>query len=162
MSDDRLFASNNAIGRKWYFLNLIILAVIVVATKFGFDDYIFPNVRTEVYELMAQWTLYILYGVYLITFFALVERRLYDICGERDTDKYKNLSAILQFAVLFQIFAVVIPNCEVQLPVSDDVLQYIAYFFDGIFALTALFIGFVKGKISNMTYEEYKNQLKYK
>lgn len=162
MSDDRLFASNNAIGRKWYFLNLIILAVIVVATKFGFDDYIFPNVRTEVYELMAQWTLYILYGVYLITFFALVERRLYDICGERDTDQYKNLSAVLQFAVLFQILVVVLPNCEIQLPISNELLQYIAYFFDGIFALTALFIGFVKGKISNMTYEEYKNQLKYK
>ena len=162
MSDDRLFASNNAIGRKWYFLNLIILAVIVVATKFGFDDYIFPNVRTEVYELMAQWTLYILYGVYLITFFALVERRLYDICGERDTDQYKNLSAVLQFAVLFQILVLVLPNCEIQLPISNELLQYIAYFFDGIFALTALFIGFVKGKISNMTYEEYKNQLKYK
>ena len=162
MSDDRLFASNNAIGRKWYFLNLIILSVIVFATKFGFDDYIFPSVRTEVYELIAQWILYILYGVYLITFFALVERRLYDICGERDTDKYKNLSAILQFAVLFQILVVVLPNCEIQLPISNELLQYIAYFFDGVFALTALLIGFVKGKISNMTYEEYKNQLKYK
>lgn len=162
MSDDRLFASNNAIGRKWYFLNLIILAVIVVATKFGFDDYIFPNVRTEVYELMAQWTLYILYGVYLITFFALVERRLYDICGERDTNQYKNLSAVLQFAVLFQILVVVLPNCEVQLPISNELLQYIAFFFDGIFVFTAFCIGFISGKISNLTYEEYKNQLKYK
>ena len=30
MSDDRLFASNNAIGRKWYFLNLIILATLII------------------------------------------------------------------------------------------------------------------------------------
>lgn len=162
MSDDRLFASNNAIGRKWYFLNLIILTVIVIATKYAFDDYVFPHVRTEVYDIMAHWTLYILYGVYLITFFALVERRLFDICGARDTDSYKNLSAVLQFAVIFQIFAIVVPNCEVQLPISDDMLQYIAYLFDGIFILVSIFIGFVGGKISNLTYEEYKNKTKYK
>ena len=30
MSDDRLFASNNAIGRKWYFINLIIYGGLII------------------------------------------------------------------------------------------------------------------------------------
>lgn len=162
MSDDRLFASNNAIGRKWYFLNIIILAIITVATQYVFDTYIINSVRTEVYEIIATWSLYIIYMIYVVTFFALVERRLYDISAARDSALYKNISAILKFAVCFQILILVGQFCKVDINVSYDLLQLIAYFFDGLFLFIAFIIGFINGKISNMTYEEYKNQIKYK
>ncbi len=162
MSDDRLFASNNAIGRKWYFLNMIILAIITIATQYGFDTYILPNVRTEVYEIIATWTLYIAYIIYLVTFFSLIERRLYDISAARDSSTYKNVSAILKFTVCFQLLIIVGQHCEVDIPVSYDLLQIIAWIFDGIFLFIAFILGFINGKISNMTYEEYKNQIKYK
>ena len=48
MSDDRLFASNNAIGRKWYFLNIVILSVITLITKYIFEDHIIPNVTANI------------------------------------------------------------------------------------------------------------------
>lgn len=162
MSDDRLFASNNAIGRKWYFLNIIILAIITIGTQYIFDTYIINSVKTEVYEIIATWTLYIIYMIYVVTFFALVERRLYDISAARDSSLYKNLSSILKFAVCFQLLIIVGQHCKVDINVSYDLLQLIAYLFDGLFFLIAFFIGFIRGKISNMTYEEYKNQIKYK
>ena len=99
MSDDRLFASNNAIGRKWYFLNLIILSVIVTFTHLLFKDHIIPHVISDVYVIIAKGFLYLAYIVYLITFFALIERRLYDITGTRDSKAYRNISSILTFAV---------------------------------------------------------------
>lgn len=161
MSDDRLFASNNAIGRKWYFLNIIILAVITVLTKYIFSDYIIPNVRTEVYEIIANGIMYFAYLIYIITFFALIDRRLYDACGVRDNKGYKNTSAILKFAVCFQILILVGKACNVDVPVSYDVLQYVAWFFNVIFLIIAFCLGFVNGKISNLTYEQYKNKIKY-
>ncbi len=162
MSDDRLFASNNAIGRKWYFLNLITLAFITIATQYFFDNHIITNVKTEVYEIITTWTLYIIYVIYIVTFFSLIERRLYDISATRDSSIYKNFSAILKFAVCFQLLVIIGQHCEIQVGISYNVLQYIAYFFDGIFIFIAFIIGFINGKISNMTYEQYKNQIKYK
>ena len=100
--------------------------------------------------------------IYVVTFFALVERRLYDISAARDSSLYKNLSSILKFAVCFQLLIIVGQHCKVDINVSYDLLQLIAYLFDGLFFLIAFFIGFIRGKISNMTYEEYKNQIKYK
>ena len=96
MSDDRLFASNNAIGRKWYFLNIIILTIITLVTKYIFEDHIFPNVTTEVYEIIAKGILYFAYIIYAVTFFALIERRLYDAVGSREKQGYKNTSGFLQ------------------------------------------------------------------
>ena len=91
MSDDRLFASNNAIGRKWYFINLFILAVVSFFTNLVFTDYIIPNVTTDVYNIIAKGILYFLFLIYLITFFALIDRRLYDVFGTREVKGYKNI-----------------------------------------------------------------------
>ncbi len=161
MSDDRLFASNNAIGRKWYVINIIILAMITIATKYAFTEYIIPNVKTEVYEIIANGMMYFAYIVYVITFFSLIDRRLYDICGARDNKGYRNTAGILQFAVLFQILILTGQACNVTLQVSYSALQSIAWLFNGIFLVITFILAFINGKISNMTYEEYKNKIKY-
>ena len=105
MSDDRLFASNNAIGRKWYFINILILIIITYITKQVFTQHIIPNVVSDVYEIIAKGILYFAYIIYLITFFALIDRRLYDICGTREKKGYKNTSAILKFAIFCQVLS---------------------------------------------------------
>lgn len=161
MSDDRLFASNNAIGRKWYFLNIIILSIITLITKFVFEDHIFPNVTTEVYEIIAKGILYFAYIIYTVTFFALIERRLYDATGSREKKSYRNTSAILQFAVILQLAILIAKATNMTLPVDIELLQLVAWFFNGIFALIVVILCFMKGQISNLTYEQYRNKIKY-
>lgn len=162
MSDDRLFASNNAIGRKWYYINIAILAIITVITEYAFTEYIIPNVKTEVYDIIAHWMMYFAYTIYLITFFALIDRRLYDICGARDTKGYANTSAVLKLAVCFQIIIIVAQATGINPSINYDLLQGIAWILDGIFLIIAFLLGFFKGKISNLTFGEYKERLKYK
>lgn len=162
MSDDRLFASNNAIGRKWYYINIVILAIITVVTEYAFTEYIIPNVKSEVYDLIAHGIMYFAYTIYLITFFALIDRRLYDIFGARDTKGYANVSAFLKLAVCFQAIILVGQLTGINPVVSYDFLQGIAWILDGIFLVIAFFLGLFKGKISNLTFGEYKEKLKYK
>jgi len=161
MSDDRLFASNNAIGRKWYFLNLIILAIIVLLTHYIYNTHIVPYIRSEVYEIIAKGIVNFIYIIYLITYFALIERRLYDICGRRDCKKYSNISGFLKFFILFQVLILAGQYFNVAINIGYDFLQEIAYIFDGIFILITFLLVFPKGKISNLTYEQYKNKVKY-
>ncbi len=161
MSDDRLFASNNAIGRKWYFLNIIILAVITYITKVVFATHIIPNVTTDVYYMIANGILYFLYGIYLVTFFALIDRRLYDISGRRDANSYKNISAILKLAVFVQILYLYCLWKHPQLPISYEQLYFISIILNFIFISIVFVIGLFKGKISNLSYEEYKRKIKY-
>ena len=162
MSDDRLFASNNAIGRKWYFINLIILIFLSFIIHILFRDYIIPNATTETYTIIATWISYFLYLILLITFFSLVERRLYDVAGKRDTISYKQISSFLQIIVVFQVGVIAVQFFPIgeQLPINS--LQLIAGFFDAVFLLIVFILCFIKGKISNFTYEEYKRRDKYR
>ena len=161
MSDDRLFASNNAICRKWYFANILILAAIAYGTFLTFEHYIIPNVTTDVYVIIADGIMYFLFTIYLITFFALIDRRLFDVFGARDQKGYSNTTAFLKLAIFIQLFVIVGPIFNWEPPVSYDFLQNIAWLFDAAFVLIVVFIGFIKGKISSLTYEEYKKKLKY-
>lgn len=161
MSDDRLFASNNAIGRKWYFLNIIILAVIAYVTNYAFKNQIIPNVTTDVYYLIANGIQYFLYGIYLITFFALIDRRLFDISGRRDSNIYKNISTILKLAVFVQILYLYCLWKQPQLPISYEQLYFVSIILNFIFISIVFVIGLFKGKISNLSYEEYKRKIKY-
>lgn len=161
MSDDRLFASNNAIGRKWYFINLIILTIIAYIVQYIFTDHIIPNVVSDVYEIIAKGILYFAYLIFLITFFALIERRLYDVCGKRDSNGYKNTSAVLKFAIFLQILAL---YCEWQNPtwfVPNELVTLAAMVFDIIFFVIIFILAFLKGSISNLSYEEYRKKIKY-
>ncbi len=161
MSDDRLFASNNAIGRKWYFINIIILCVITAVTQVFFNNYIFTNVKSEEYLLIADIIRYFIYIVYLVTFFSLIDRRLFDIAGDRRNNKYKSVSGILSFCIAFQLAILVLPFFKIGAALPLEVLQQLAIFTDLIFLIIVFAIGFIRGTISNMTYEEYKNKIKY-
>ena len=161
MSDDRLFASNNAIGRKWYFINLFILAVVSFFTNLVFTDYIIPNVITEVYSLIAKGILYFLFLIYLITFFALIDRRLYDVFGTREVKGYKNVSGFLSFVVIFQLIVIICKWKAVAVPISIEILEVCAAVLDLLFMFIIFVLGFFKGKISNLTYEQYRKKIKY-
>jgi hypothetical protein len=161
MSDDRLFASNHAICRKWYFINIVILTIIAFVTRWLFTDIIIPQVISEVYLLIAQWILYFTYLIYLITFFALIDRRLYDIFGDRLSNGYKNMSAFFKLAVFVQIFALYCEWKTPTIPVSYEFINFLAMIFDFIFLLMVFSIGMIRGKISSLTYEEYQNKVKY-
>ena len=161
MSDDRLFASNNAIGRKWYFINLFILAVVSFFTNLVFTDYIIPNVITEVYSLIAKGILYFLFLIYLITFFALIDRRLYDVFGTREVKGYKNISGFLSFVVIFQLLVIICKWKAVAVPIPIEILEACAAVLDLLFMFIIFVLGFFKGKISNLTYEQYRKKIKY-
>lgn len=162
MSDDRLFASNNAIGRKWYYLNIIILGIIVVATHYIFQNFIIPVVKTEFYDLFAKIVLYFLYTMYAITFFALIERRLYDACGNREGALYRKVGDFLKFIVFYQVLVIVL-NYFSTLEVGIlQFMQDIATFLNGVFIFITLIIGLLKGKVSCLTMEEYRKRDKYK
>ncbi len=161
MSDDRLFASNNAIGRKWYFINLFILAVVSFFTNLVFTDYIIPNVTTDVYNIIAKGILYFLFLIYLITFFALIDRRLYDVFGTREVKGYKNVSGFLSFVVIFQLIVIICKWKAVAVPIPIEILEVCAAVLDLLFMFIIFVLGFFKGKISNLTYEQYRKKIKY-
>ena len=161
MSDDRLFASNNAIGRKGYIINLITLAALTYATNRIFVKSIFPFVTDEVYFLIAKILFFFLMIVYSITLLALVDRRIYDVCGKRDCALYKNLSGTFNFFVIVLVIVLVqyLKNFKTIIP--QNILEA-----SGIFSILALafiifVLSFLKGKISNMTFDNYKKKDKY-
>ena len=161
MSDDRLFVSNNAIGRKWYFINIFILTIIAFVTQTIFIDFVIPNVTSEVHEIIAKGILYFAYIFFLITFFALIERRLFDVCGKRDTKEYKNISAILKLAVFCQIVSLYCNWQKPAIPISYSTIDFIAMIMELVFLIIVFILGLKKGKISSLTYNEYKNKIKY-
>lgn len=161
MSDDRLFASNNAIGRRWYFLNLIILAVITVGTHMLFTKHIIPNVTTDVYEIIAKGFLYLAHTIYLITFFALIERRLYDVTGTRDSKTYRNISSIMTLAIFSVGFEIFCRLKNPSTPIPPEIISGLANIMAPVFALIVFGLIFPKGNISNLSYEEYRRKIKY-
>ena len=58
--DTRLFASNNPIGRIWYFINIIILAIVTIATKVLVLEYILPNANPS-FNFAIKCILYFAY-----------------------------------------------------------------------------------------------------
>ena len=162
MSDDRLFASNNAIGRKWYYINLIILGALSYFIYIVFRDYVIPNTISETYTLIATWVSYFTYIILFITFFSLVERRLYDVTGRRDTKGYKNISSLLQFIVIFQIIILILNYFQLTDIYLLQGMQQIANMLNIAFIIFVMVIGLFKGQISNISYEEYKRRDKYR
>ena len=149
------------IRRKWYFLNIIILCVITIATKYIFEDHIIPNITTDVYEIIANGIILFAYVIYAITFFSLIERRLYDVCGKRDSKGYKNTSGFLTFIVIFQIITWLVKIGKINISIDIAILEPVSYILGILFLIIAFFIGLIKGKITNLTYEEYKNKIRY-
>jgi hypothetical protein len=161
MTDDRLFASNNAIGRKWYFFNLIILTFIVYITNYIFTNKIIPHVSSEHYVVIAEWTLYFVQFLYVITYLALLERRLYDICGTRDSKSYRNGLAFIFLYVFLIIFGMFCAYKNPPLPFPNEIVISLGYLASGLLALKTLIFCLIKSSISTLSYEEYRKKLKY-
>lgn len=162
MSDDRLFASNNAIGRTWFFLNIFILAIITVVTNFVFKNFILPDVRTEDYRVIATSMLYLFFAVYGVTFLSLIDRRIYDILGDRDKNSYKLVTAFIFMVVLFNAYFYCTKFNIINVVVIPPELTYLIVVILNIFFICLLFIaGTIKGKISSVSMEEYKRRTRY-
>ena len=161
MSDDRLFVSNNPIGKKGYFINLIILGIIIFLTNFCFTNYVFPHTKTNEYNLIAQIIMYFLYLVYIITLLSLIDRRIYDITGDRNSSKYKLLSKVVSLLLLYEIIVFILNFYFANLPINFNILNFIGVIFFFIFSLITIILVFFKGKISEQTYKEYQNRKKY-
>ncbi len=163
MSDDRLFASNNAIGRKWFFLNIIILCIITIITGYIFNNFIIPDVRTEEYYVIAKSMLIFLYVVYAVTFLSLVDRRIYDILGDRDKTAYKISSAFVFLVVLFNVYVFSAETHIIkQAMINTDTAYCISIVLDIMFILMIFIAGMVKGQISSISMDEYKRRIRYK
>ncbi len=161
MSDDRIFASNGAIGRKWYFINLLILLAIFFFTVYFFNNLVYPTIKSDSYKSIAVIMHYFVYIIYLITFFSLIDRRLYDIAGARDKSFYKIVSGFMTFVICFQLLIVILMVFSIPFIVPPASLQPIATILDLIFLAIVLVITFIKGKISTQSYSDYKKQDKF-
>ena len=161
MSDDRLFASNNAIGRKWYALNLLILSLIAGGTHYLFNEHIIPHVTTDVYELIAKGFLYFAYLIYTVTFFALIERRLYDVTGTRDSKGYRNTSSILTLSIFAVGLGLFCKWKNFSTPIPEEIITLSAHVLGVIFVLIMIILLFMKGSISNLSYEQSRRKIKY-
>ena len=163
MSDDRLFASNNAIGRKWFFLNIIILAVITVATNYVFQNFILSDVRTDDYRVIATSMMYLIFAVYGVTFLSLIDRRIYDILGDRDKNSYKLITAFIFLVVLFNAYFYSTKFNIINVVVIPPELTYAIVVILNLMFISLLFIvGTIKGKISYVSMEEYRRRTRYK
>ncbi len=162
MSDDNsLFASKNAIGRKWYYLNILILFLITFVTVYLFKLYIIPNVISDFWNLITICILYFALIMYVITFLSLIDRRLYDVFGSRESTVYRIISYIIWITILLKIFLFYCRWKGIVLPVYNEQIYFISKIFDTIFVCIVLFAGFIKGKISTLSYDEYKRKIKY-
>ena len=163
MSDDRLFASNNAIGRKWFFLNIIILAVITVATHYVFQNFVLPDVKTDDYRIIATSMMYLFFAIYGVTFLSLVDRRIYDILGDRDKNSYKFITAFIFLVVLFNAYFYSTEFNIIKVVVIPPELTYSIVVILNIIFISLLFVaGVIKGQISSVSMEEYKRRIRYK
>lgn len=152
MSDDRLFSTNNAIGRKWYFINLAILIIITLATYFFFTKQIIPNIKAEDFVSIANWIMKFLLFIYAITFISLIDRRLYDAAGSREKKFYSTFGSLLTLLGLF-VAVVGVLNLYPTLNLGGreftfpmNTLNPIAEIMSAIFVIIIIFIGFKKGK----------------
>lgn len=161
MSDDRLFASNGAIGRKFYFINFVVLFLIAFATHYVFQNYIIPNAQDATYKIIATYIEYFVYLIYVITAFSLVDRRLYDVAGGRRNSTYTNIAAIFSLILIANIVLFLLQNTPVTFPIPASDVQYYTDILNKIGLVLVVGIGLWKGQITNLSFAEYKHKIKY-
>ena len=141
--DTRLFSANNPIGRLWFFINIVILAILAVATRIAIVEYIIP-IAKDSYIFTLKAILYFAYFIYVLTFFMLIDRRLYHVCGTKDSNVYTVVSKIIGtfvlFMVVFLILAGVMNYKGASLPPSFHQLSVTA---TGIFTLFVFILGII-------------------
>ena len=63
--------------------------------------------------------------------------------------------------IFFQIITWFIKIGKINLSIDIAILEPMAFLLGILFLIIAFFIGLKKGKITNLTYEEYKNKIRY-
>ena len=141
--DTRLFSSNNPIGRLWYFINIIILALLTVGVREGILNHVIPSANPS-FEIPLKCILYLAYFIFAVTFFMLVDRRLCNIFITREDNGYNIISKILNtyisIIVVLLIFIGILHYRTMPVP---PVLETVILVMVGIFAIFALIIGFI-------------------
>ena len=99
--------------------------------------------------------------IYLITFFALIERRLFDVTGTRDSKIYRNVSSILTLAIFSIGVEIFCKLKNPSTPIPPEIITGLATIMAPIFCLFVIGLIFPKGTISNLSYEEYRRKIKY-
>ncbi len=161
MSDDRLFATNNPIGRKWYFINIVILIAITIGTNYVLNEHIMPSVTSEFYDSVGKLMRYLLNGAYAITLLSLIDRRSYDVFGTRDSKGYKFISSIITIAALVWLFVIYYIHKHPPIYITEELFYNIVMIVSIVFILVVFGLMFPKGKMSNLSYEEYRNKIRY-
>lgn len=141
IEDTRLFSANNPIGRLWYYINIVILALLTIGVHIGINEYILPSVN-ESYRLPITIILIFAYIFFIITFFMLIDRRLYDIFGSRDAQGYTIISKITGLFVLSVVLAVIAFFTGFHLEVFYRVFEICAC----VFAILVFILGLIPGK----------------
>ena len=149
ISDNRLFASNGPICRSWYFINIFILGLLSVGTNIGINEYVIPSANPD-YQGLLKFIMYFIYLIFIITFFMLIDRRVYDICGNKDSASYVNLSKVIglitSLIALSLIFLVVASNSKFQVP---DIVYIFLMILAFIFALLVFILGLIPGQLTS-------------
>ncbi len=149
MADDKIYASNNAINRRFYIGNIIILLIVYLITYKVFEKYIFPYATDESYLKIAHYFSWFLYILYVITLFSLVDRRLYDICGTRDSNVYKNISNFLT-TIITILIAAFINHYFAFIPIiQEQTVSMIGMAAAWIYLFIMFILSFIRGKISS-------------
>ena len=73
-----------------------------------------------------------------------------------------NFIIVIKFIVLYQIAIIALRWFEIGSSLPLEQMQSIATLLDIVFLFIVFILGLIKGKISNLTYIEYKKKDKYK
>ena len=142
IEDTRLFSANNPIGRLWYYINILILAVLTVGVHIGITEYVLPSIN-ESFRLAIWIVLIFSYFIFAITFFMLADRRLYDICGSRDANLYVWCSKLIGLIISLFVIAGIAHLTHTPIPeIGYDILKACALGY----AVYAFIIGLIPGK----------------
>lgn len=142
IEDTRLFSANNPIGRLWYFINLFALAFLAVGVHLAITQYILPSV-TPSFTLPIKVILYFSYIIFTITFFMLIDRRLYDVCGSRDSQGYRFVSKIINLIIILFILAIIAFFTGSNFaPMFYQIIEVST----GVFGILVLILGLIPGK----------------
>jgi|GEM_PF-6132251 len=142
--DGGLFPANSPIGRFWYYLNLFILAFLAVSAHIGILKCVLPAANTA-YHIPIKAILYFIYFILAVTFFMLLDCRIFDIAGSRDSDVYRMLSKISSLIIFLLIFSIAGYFNIINIPAEYSSMLIIPFW---IFVFMTFILGFIPGKLT--------------
>lgn len=142
--DGRLFSANSPIGRFWYYLNLFLLAFLAVSAHIGILNYVLPAANPS-YHAPIKAILYFIYFILAVTFFMLLDRRIFDIAGSRDSGAYQFISKISSLVIFLLILSAAAYFKIINIPESYNSMLIIPFW---IFIFMVFILGLIPGKLT--------------